>query len=1354
MRARLPSWLLSLAPLFLGATLWFAPASTRAAIQAEAPSTLSLQDVEDFGQNGIPDDKWPTLLETMGSADEGNAARELVRGLKPFPAAKLVELLSYPRLSVRLGALDLLEDAAGNTFGFDPWLEDASGANYEPLKQWKSWALKGKPANKTAGGKLTEETFRVIALEIVSGQRERSERAMIRLQAYGLPAISYVEAFLQNQQDLGPAARAALKAAEYRLILQGALPKQAAALARGLAQGTPDNQSSSLPELGHGGATVLPIIADFLESSDPLVRETAVDAAFAAGGRHAVPLIKPLLAKEKVESVLHAMIRGIGAHAPDTGTVQALEPFLKHPSENIVISTIEATAAANVAIYSGPITNCLTDSRWRVRAAALEAVKVRKFDDVKGKVAARLADEDQFVRVSAVGAYAAVAKDNKVLLENFQKHNSLKPAILAALLSTRSEIPDVVWTELAKAPPEIILQCLDTLESRDDHDGKNIRFATPFATHPNADVAAAALRILSSYGRSTGLLLQALDSGNQVKQDAVLDGLHLPLGFFTDAVTTTTNSTSKAVSKLDELYNAFNAAAAASPGTTGAAGPVDPGAQEASPGAMRATLVQFFQSGSARQKLRAALVLGVAGDPIAVRHLLSVYDILSGLDKRTCAGVVSTATDQLDDPRLELALRLLRDPADDVRETAVETWVKYATPSRIGMLLDELVRPEPLIQPDMIYTWEFARARRHPSIAAAIADWSNKTLHNAKAPESVKVFAMVLLSGRDDAQHATIAPFLDSKNPWLRRAAYHSLGLGNAAARLDQILKDESAAVRSTLPSLAAPESNGWKHFFDDSHYVADEDNDGSSYRFSSSRTQFGAWSEAGNGRGTTGVSDEILAALEKLARDPSDMVRFEAQFALLRLGRPVDPAALAALIRLQPEPSNAPVRIGDFLEANYARLGKAYGVLVPLSRGIATNNQPKIFTYFGLSEQKSFASFAALAKLSPATLTKADVAVAPPPAAPATAATGQEFRLVFFFKTGCRDCERTRDLLQRLAGEFPQMIVQEHDISDPKAVVQNEVLSSRFLVASNLHQSTPSVFTQEGALVRDDINFGTLGSLLRKTAAAVPNPGWADVATPDVTTADTAITQRYESFKMGAVVGAGLLDGINPCAFATIIFLLSYLQVARRSPGEILAVGLAFISAVFLTYFAVGLGLAEVLNRLTAMRLAGVVLNYLLAGFALMVAVLCFRDAQLAARGQVGEMTLQLPASLKERIRYTIRTSSRSTRFVVAAFSAGIVVSLLELACTGQVYLPTIQYMLQGGRTSAIGYLLLYNLAFILPLVIVFLLAWIGLRSEDLIRFQKRHTALVKVLTGILFLCLTAFLLFGHDWLSLTPPK
>jgi hypothetical protein len=129
--------------------------------------------------------------------------------------------------------------------------------------------------------------------------------------------------------------------------------------------------------------------------------------------------------------------------------------------------------------------------------------------------------------------------------------------------------------------------------------------------------------------------------------------------------------------------------------------------------------------------------------------------------------------------------------------------------------------------------------------------------------------------------------------------------------------------------------------------------------------------------------------------------------------------------------------------------------------------------------------------------------------------------------------------------------------------------------------------------------------------------------------------------------------------------------------------------------------------------------------------------------------MTLQLPGFLKDQIRSVIRTGARARNFVIAAFASGLIISLLELACTGQVYLPTIQFMLRGGQRDALGLLLLYNTAFIIPLTAIFILAWAGLRSDALIALQKKHTALAKVLTGALFLALALFLLFGHDWLA-----
>jgi phosphoglycerol transferase MdoB-like AlkP superfamily enzyme len=47
---------------------------------------------------------------------------------------------------------------------------------------------------------------------------------------------------------------------------------------------------------------------------------------------------------------------------------------------------------------------------------------------------------------------------------------------------------------------------------------------------------------------------------------------------------------------------------------------------------------------------------------------------------------------------------------------------------------------------------------------------------------------------------------------------------------------------------------------------------------------------------------------------------------------------------------------------------------------------------------------------------------------------------------------------------------------------------------------------------------------------------------------------------------------------------------------------------------------------------------------------------------------------------------------------------------------------------------LLLYCLAFILPLVVVFLVSYFGTTSQQLGLFVTRHTAAIKALTGLVF--------------------
>ena len=228
----------------------------------------------------------------------------------------------------------------------------------------------------------------------------------------------------------------------------------------------------------------------------------------------------------------------------------------------------------------------------------------------------------------------------------------------------------------------------------------------------------------------------------------------------------------------------------------------------------------------------------------------------------------------------------------------------------------------------------------------------------------------------------------------------------------------------------------------------------------------------------------------------------------------------------------------------------------------------------------------------------------------------------------------------------------------------------------------------------------------------------------------------------------AGLLDGLNPCAFATLIFFVSYLTLSGRKGRQVLAVGIAFTAGVFLAYLAVGLGFHQVLGLFgDLLAELGRWLYGLMAVLCAVLAVVSFLDFRKASRGHIGDMALNLPHSLRMRINAIIRRGRHLQAFVVGGFVTGILVSFLELACTGQVYLPTIIFVMSvpAMRARAVSFLVLYNLLFIAPLVVVFILAWYGTTgTKQLTVFLQRHAATVKLGMALLFAGLAAWLVIA----------
>lgn len=235
------------------------------------------------------------------------------------------------------------------------------------------------------------------------------------------------------------------------------------------------------------------------------------------------------------------------------------------------------------------------------------------------------------------------------------------------------------------------------------------------------------------------------------------------------------------------------------------------------------------------------------------------------------------------------------------------------------------------------------------------------------------------------------------------------------------------------------------------------------------------------------------------------------------------------------------------------------------------------------------------------------------------------------------------------------------------------------------------------------------------------------------------------------AILGAGLADGINPCAFAVIVFFVSFLAAYKYNRKEVLIVGAAYCLAVFLAYVLLGLGLFKFLYAMKGFQYVTLLVQWGTVALCALLFLLSLYDFIIYTRTKKSEkLLLQLPKSYKEYIhkvmRFFLKDKHGSVwRLTLAAFIVGFVVSAVEAVCTGQVYLPTIVVILKEADRHfwrAAEYLLLYNLMFIVPLVIVFALTLCGKESASLNGWLKRHLGLTKLILCGVFLALLLILL------------
>jgi cytochrome c biogenesis protein CcdA len=352
---------------------------------------------------------------------------------------------------------------------------------------------------------------------------------------------------------------------------------------------------------------------------------------------------------------------------------------------------------------------------------------------------------------------------------------------------------------------------------------------------------------------------------------------------------------------------------------------------------------------------------------------------------------------------------------------------------------------------------------------------------------------------------------------------------------------------------------------------------------------------------------------------------------------------------------------------------------------------------------------------------------------------------LSYYYTQGCRSCEEFLSVeIPRLESRLGITVqVAKKDLLDPKNF---EELSSLALSLGQKVEAMPALALGEKLIQGDAKIRAEIPDLLataKDEAGAIAqqndgakNPSAATV--PQGGKADRRADRDADRYAILPVMAAGLIDGINPCAFTTLIFLLASLALAGRGRREVLVIGALFSLSVFLTYLGVGLGLFAALRAASAVAVVSVILRWVVAAVLVAFAALSVFDYTRIRAGASSKMLLQLPNSLKLKIHDSIRTRAKTAALAGSSLAMGFFVSIFEFACTAQVYLPTLAYLARvRKRADALGLLLAYNLCFIAPLLVVFAASYLGVSSKHITSLFQSNLGKVKLALALVFVAL-----------------
>jgi len=361
----------------------------------------------------------------------------------------------------------------------------------------------------------------------------------------------------------------------------------------------------------------------------------------------------------------------------------------------------------------------------------------------------------------------------------------------------------------------------------------------------------------------------------------------------------------------------------------------------------------------------------------------------------------------------------------------------------------------------------------------------------------------------------------------------------------------------------------------------------------------------------------------------------------------------------------------------------------------------------------------------------------------------------VYVTGIGCPHCAKVEPFIEDLLNKTPNLVLLKYEIYKEQ---ENIPFADTYLSNYGIPPGIPLVMFSKDVYFRGDtpiisgmekaisdlgenacplmdgsaMDFRELdcGSLPGKPEVLIGN---------EVVSGGGACVEPKQELTLIKILSLAAVDAVNPCEIAVLtMILVAILTASPKNRKKVLYAGLAFSLAIVLMYLVYGLVIIKFFQVVQLLKGVGAIIFKVLAALAIILGIFNIRDF---VSYKPGGFATEMPIFLRPKVKRLIA----SVTSVKGAFVIGLLVTLFLIPCTMG------PYFIAGGLLSSlellktIPWLILYNLVFILPMIIITLVVYFGFTTvENVSGWKERNIRYLHLIAGVILVLLGIAMILG----------